>query len=218
MENIIINLFATLGLFTVIAILLYRFLNANEESKLKEKKEIELMENSHECRDLGYSNNLNFNEMLSRPNLNKELRQLIKDPKIRNVALKSVVEKKAVKQSEEQGYINKRKIGYKYENEIFEVFDTYYKLTQDEIVESFLNKFSTNRTKATEIFQECLNNWLITRVNTIIKTDEVFYSVGLILDYDKFKLTHTDITRDEWLKKNNKKLEHRVNLENDLPF
>ncbi|WP_308991620.1 hypothetical protein QLS71_006280 [Mariniflexile litorale] len=221
MESFILNIFAIIGVF-VGGYQLFLFLAKNSEERKRTDDDVwELINNCNECRIYASYYDVSLDEIRNIQGFKKhriELLKIINEPANRKEALESISEKKQIKLNQIKDFENKRKIGYKYENEIFEIFDTYYKLTQDEIIDGFMKKFSTNQTKATEIFQECYNNWLITKVNTRIPTDEVFYEVGFILDSDGYKLTQNDLTRKEWLKKNNKVLDHRINLANDLPF
>ncbi|MEW4922626.1 hypothetical protein [Algibacter sp. 2305UL17-15] len=221
MENFLLNIFAIIGVFIGGYQLILFLAKKNEEKKRKDDEVWELINNSSECRTYASNRVLSLDEIRNIQRLKKErikLFKIIEEPTNRKEAQESINEKKQSQLNEIKDLKNKRKIGYKYEIEIFEIFDTYYKLTKDEIVEGFMKEFSTNRTKASEIFQECYNNWLVTKVSTRVPNDEVFFRVGLILESDRHKLTENDLTRKEWLKNNNKVLEHRINLENDLPF
>lgn len=219
MENILVNILALIGIFLLGYFLLTFLLERDHTKKEDSKRMVELMENSNECRNYANLYSASIAEILNSGLYREQRRRLlemINDPEIRADALKNLEEKREEKRLQKQELINKRKVGYKYENEIFEVFDSYYKLTENEILEGFMVKFSTNRTKAAEIFQICIQNWLIMEVSTIKKQDEIFYKIGPILDAKEYKLTNSDLTRKEWLERNNKSILYRANLENDL--
>jgi hypothetical protein len=169
-------------------------------------------------------------------NYQKEIKQILSDPKERASARKKYFDEQNAK---EQDKINKRKIGYKYEIDIYEIF---YKFEQDgiyvlekwsighgynvkrgpnhkEIIEAIQKKYSIDSDKAKSILEIWCDNWLVSRGEN--------YQIGLVLTFhgtskyrlDEYKITNTDLTYEQWkaIKKYKKDILSIFSGKNSIP-
>lgn len=140
-------------------------------------------------------------------NFEKELNRLFKDEKERNAAIQkreqSLKEDAEFKEKVRLKDAENRKFGYKYDEAIFEIFDTSIMLKKEDIIWSIQDYYSTNEEDADIILKSWLSNSLISE-----RYDKKgFYTISRILEYDHLKILESDLTRDKWLELNNKVLD-----------
>lgn len=125
----------------------------------------------------------------------------------------------------------KRLYSYKYEEVVFEIFDTRRELTEDEILTGIMSKLNVDQEGAARLFEEWSNHGLIgpgkTEIDYERKGFNVFtWQVGYILsrhaldlyNKDEFGRYKTHHPRQEWLARHGKELEPPPPHKDSLPF
>ena len=174
-----------------------------KEESYQEKRE--LIANSFRCQNLIDSYNRSL--IMGRPimtdvELNRKLNQIIKDPIEAQDALERMKRKKETDKEYKQRVRNRRKVGYKYEIEIFEIFDTNRELSEQKLLRETESKFSINEAQAKELLQL----WIDNRLVEACPWNPKIFDVGDTLKSESLSIDKTDLTRSKWLKKHGKTL------------
>ena len=150
--------------------------------------------------------------------LMKEIDKIIKDPKERQASINQINSREENKEKAWQEEREKRKIGYKYQNEIFEIFDTNRELSYNELHAKIELKFRLKQEEANKLLKLWKKNKLIEKCYWNSKK----WEVGAVLTSDIYSIDKNDMTRDKWLILNNKILNpesiEEKEYEDDLPF
>ena len=155
---------------------------------------------------------------MSHADLQQKLRETLKEPDERRIVMNRIQELKNKDIEREQEIRNQRKIGYKYEEEIFEIFDTKRKLPNEELVVGIQAKFNLSSDDARKLLDVWYYNELIKKCYD----KKQYWEVGRILNSSRHNIDDDDLTREKWLAQNGKTLEPESNeyLDEDdgLPF
>lgn len=186
------------GIF-LFGLLIYIMMQYQTNKEETEKSNRELAQHSWKAKDFmrEYSiSTRNENPIMSRDKFNKRLSEILNDPeerKLINESIKRVIEDKNRIKTENK---RKRKVGYKYDIEIFEIFGTNNELSKGELLKSIIMKYDKNEIGANEV----LNIWLENNLVSKCYNNQQMYKVGDVLEDSFYKIDEEDITRNEWLK------------------
>lgn len=196
----------SIGGLALVGLFIYFIFRYVENKEHSDKVNSELIDHSPKCvnlRSKNYDRKSRGKPHLSDSEIERMSRKIIKDPKEKEEAIslaeserKNLAEYKRKEKADER---RKRKVGYKYEIEVFEIFDRNRELTKSQIVEGIIEKYSIDNDKAHEIFDLWIENWLIS--DSIWESG--FYEIGFILNSELVNLDDDDWTWDKWLSKNN---------------
>lgn len=194
------DIFHNIGVMSVIALAFYLYLKrlSNNETKKEENRTLARFSNKGEEV---------LKKELSEFEFDKELKKVFRDSKEKEAAINKKREYDerhlAYQLANEQKQKENRKFGYKYENDIFEIFNIDDELLTMEIIIRISDHYNIHASEAEDILELWYRNSLLSysRKNDI-------YSIGLILTSEYFSLTESDLTRSKWLKINNKELEY----------
>jgi len=194
------DIFHNIGVMSVIALAFYLYLRrlSNNERKKEENRTLARFSNKGEEV---------LKKELSEFEFDKELKKVFRDSKEKEAAINKKREYDewhlAYQLANEQKQKENRKFGYKYENDIFEIFNIDDELSTMEIIIRISDHYNIHTSEAEDILELWHRNSLLSysRKNDI-------YSIGIILTSEYFSLTESDLTRSKWLKINNKELEY----------
>lgn len=194
------DIFHNIGVMSVIALAFYLYLRrlSNNERKKEENRTLARFSNKGEEV---------LKKELSEFEFDKELNKVFRDSKEKEAAINKKREYDerhlAYQLANEQEQKENRKFGYKYENDIFEIYNIDDELSTMEIIIRISDHYNIHTSEAEDILELWHRNSLLSysRKNDI-------YSIGLILTSEYFSLTESDLTRSKWLKINNKELEY----------
>lgn len=194
------DIFHNIGVMSVIALVFYLYLRrlSNNERKKEENRTLARFSNKGEEV---------LKKELSEFEFDKELNKVFRDSKEKEAAINKKREYDerhlAYQLANEQEQKENRKFGYKYENDIFEIYNIDDELSTMEIIIRISDHYNIHTSEAEDILELWHRNSLLSysRKNDI-------YSIGLILTSEYFSLTESDLTRSKWLKINNKELEY----------
>lgn len=194
------DIFHNIGVMSVIALAFYLYLKrlSNNETKKEENRTLARFSNKGEEV---------LKKELSEFEFDKELKKVFRDSKEKEAAINKKREYDerhlAYQLANEQKQKENRKFGYKYENDIFEIFNIDDELLTMEIIIRISDHYNIHASEAEDILELWYRNSLLSysRKNDI-------YSIDLILTSEYFSLTESDLTRSKWLKINNKELEY----------
>ena len=152
----------------------------------------------------------------------KRLNEVFDNPIERQNALNKAndaAELKKVREEEQKKRLRAyRRVGHRYDEQIFLIFDGAQELSQSALLSHIQLAFNLNTTGATELLKIWEDNHLISKCHW----DRQSYEVGYVLSMDC--LLEEDITYLSWLSANSKQLKqptekHQEYLdENQLPF
>ena len=193
------DIFHNIGVMSVIALAFYLYLRrlSNNERKKEENRTLARFSNKGEEV---------LKKQLSEFEFDKELNKVFRDSKEKEPAInkkREYDERHLANQlANEQEQKENRKFGYKYENDIFEIYNIDDELSTMEIIIRISDHYNIHTSEAEDILELWHRNSLLSysRKNDI-------YSIDLILTSEYFSLTESDLTRSKWLKINNKELE-----------
>lgn len=196
--------FETIGFFVVIVIGVIAVIAFISKKSDDEKEIFRLANYSPKCRMVELENQNGGIDLL------KKYRQILSDPNERTIAekrynehLNQEIEKKELKKKEK---IMHRNFAYNYENQILEIFDTEYELTNEEIITRLSDKLKITSCVAKDLI-------ILLKENEVIQQDyknSNVYKIGRILNEDAFVVSETDLSQKKWLSKNGKVLQSKV--------
>lgn len=199
------DIVTSIGWLTIIAIVggvIFHFMTKKEMSETEYRR---LVKNNDKCQELIRKHNNAVAEgrsVLSNTEFQKQLQKILKDPNERQQALDKIEQREKEKAELELDRRNRRKIGYKYETEIFEIFDIERELNHEALIEKIKFKFNTNDNQALKLLRIWYDNGLVSKCNWATKK----WEIGYVLTSDIYKIDDNDLTRDTWLKQNGKTL------------
>ncbi len=203
----------------------FSLISSKEDFEVKKEK---FIENST---DMAYFNRSYVKSLredkpiMTKSSYKRAIRNMMNDPKIITEVNRRILEKK-VRDNEYKDLRRKqRKIGYKYEDSIFEIFGENRELPKEYIIIRIKELFRYEgleemvyEKKANEMFHLWLENELIE--NCCWNKEN--YEIGIILRQNIYSLDNEDITWDKWLELKGLKLKPTSkeydNYMDDLPF
>lgn len=194
-----------IGAISLILLGLYFFMQNDLQKAQRDKKISEFAKHSWTAKILiydYYKSVNNGNPIMSKKEYNKTLSKILNNPieiKLVNESIKESIDTE--NRFKEENKI-KRKVGYKYDVEIFEIFDLNRELPLTELLRKIEYKLNKNENQSNEI----LNIWIENSLINNCPWDNNLYEVGNVLISDYYKLDENDITRKKWLEINNKTL------------
>lgn len=169
----------------------------NRRNKI-EHNEGEFIQNNKSCQDLINTYNqsvIDGRPIMSSDELKKKLRKIIKDPQEKQNALDTIKVKYELNKASKQTFRNKRKVGYRYEIDIFEIFGSNRELAKYELLSSIKSRFNIDDNQANEILKLWRENQLVEICPWNIKN----WEIGDVLTHEYYKLDEDDLTRQKWL-------------------
>ncbi|SNR68550.1 hypothetical protein SAMN06265371_108210 [Lutibacter agarilyticus] len=184
-------------LFGLLIYIMMQYQSNKEELK---KSNRELAKHSWKAKEFirEYSiSTRNENPIMSKDNYNKKLSEILNNPEERKLINESIIRDREYENRIKVDNKRKRKIGYKYDIEIFEIFGTNNRLSKSELLKSITLKYNKNEIWAIEV----MNIWLENNLITQCYNNKQMYKVGNVLEDSFYKIDEEDIIRNEWLKK-----------------
>lgn len=164
-----------------------------------------LIEHNDKCQDLIRERNrlvMSNKPTITHIELKKKLHEILNDPKEKQQSLQKIKSKKEFHEELNQINRNRRKCGYKYEIEIFEIFNTNREISFQDLISSIEFKFNVNNFQANELFDIWNENKLI----EICQWNKNNWQVGKTLTCEFSNIDQTDLTRDKWINQRGKTL------------
>jgi hypothetical protein len=186
------SLLHSIGFLAVIAVLVYLLLSYFDSRQESDHEFKELSKYNDKCRKLT-SEQFIPKKKLEYRELEKRMKQILKDPREVENALENKAKEKENDKINEQRKRDRRKIAYKYENELFEIFGTSYEITESQLLDGIKAKFRLNQEEAYELINS-LNAELILMSGTTKCT------LGPALTYDALCIDENDMSFDKWLR------------------
>lgn len=138
--------------------------------------------------------------IMTEKEFNKTLNEILSDKNVKEEIRKRIEHKKQIKKEVEQRNRTYRKIGYKYEENIFTIFYDNRELSKELILNGIKTQLNlTDLNDVEEIFNIWLKNYLISNC----AWNEKMYEIGDVLKHEHYKIDDEDLTREDWLKRNN---------------
>lgn len=196
-------------------------LYVSNKKKLDDEKD-KLIANNDKCQALinRYNNSvIDEKPIMTYSELKKKLHQILKDPDEVQEALERIKWKEKLDEEYEQMRRERRKVGYKYEIEIFEIFDTNRELSELELISRIESKFNINTLGAAEL----LKLWSANKLVMLCSRETKYWKIGYTLTLESSNIDKTDLTRAKWLNQQGKTLKPGSKdlsvIDNlDLPF
>jgi len=198
------------GILSIIAIVGYLYLKHLDNEIYRKNENRKLAQYSEKGQEYIRKHD---GTIMSAYDYDKGLEKILNNPEERAIAEKNKQEYEEWHRKLEEENISRqkeeRKFGYKYENDIFEIFDSDVNLSKNELLIRMENHFYIDKLQA----ENLLKLWC---KNSLIMTwgDNNTYIVGFILTLNSLKLTDSDMTRDKWLEINGKKQEYDQKVKN----
>lgn len=191
------SLLHSIGFLTVIAVLVCLIIYYAEWMQETDRKFKELCKYNDKCRKLT-SDQFIPKKKLEYSELKKRMKQILKDPEEVENALENIAKEKENDQIIEQKKRDRRKIAYKYEEELFEIFGNRHEITVNELFEGIKSKFRLNQEETYELI-----NYL--NANRILSSGTTIFTLGPALTYEALCIDENDMSFDKWLElqKNN---------------
>ncbi len=199
-----------IGGLSLVAIGLYFLFKYADHKEQSDRENKRLIENSGNCQRLireYYSSVAAGKPIMTSRQLKKQLNEIIRNPEAREYERKVIERRNESEKKLEQKIRNQRKIGYKYEIEIFEIFDTNRELSHKNLILKIQLNFNINAVKANELLVEWKENELIKKCTW----NDNNWEVGIILTDEFFNFDETDLTRRKWLAQEAKTLKPESN-------
>jgi hypothetical protein len=201
----IVNSIGWLAITAIGGGIIFHFISKKDSEEWENRR---LIPNNDKCQDLINKHNQAVMEgrpVLPNHEFQKKLKKILQDPKEKQQALDRIAQKEKEKEEQELNRRNRRKVGYKYETEIFEIFDTEHVLSQEVLINKIKIKYNTDDSQAMKLLEIWDENGLISETNWKSKT----WEVGFVLTLEIYKIDDTDLTRETWLEQHGKTLKQK---------
>ena len=195
----------SIGAISLILLGLYFFMQNDLHKTDRDRKIREFAEHSWTAKILiydYYKSVNNGNPIMSKSEYNKILSKILNNPIEIKLVNESIKKRNETENRIKEENKIKRKVGYKYDVEIFEIFDLSRELSLSELLKKMEYQLNKNENQLNEI----LNIWIENSLIINCPWDNNLYEVGEVLINDYYKLDENDITRKKWLEINNKTL------------
>lgn len=192
----------SIGAITLVIGGLYLVLKrlSNREQSLNIDRD--LIRNSEKCQKLINEYNeiaISGSRQMSKEELDRKIYKTINDPIERKKAIEKVEQKnEREKKWEAERIVEEKKqmrIRYKYDVEIFEIFDTNQEISKIELIEQIKSKYKVEIEEANSF----LNMWRINGLIQICEWNRKHWKIGDALKYEWRKIDQTDLIWEEWL-------------------
>lgn len=167
-----------------------------------------LIPHNDKCQNLINKHNQAVREgrpVLPNHEFQKQLRKILQDPKEKQQALDRIAQIEQEKEEQQQERRNKRKLGYKYDTVIFEIFDTDQVLGQEALLKEIKLRYNIDDHQAMKLLKIWSENDLISETEWKSKA----WEVGQVLTLNIYKIDPMDLTRKAWLEQQGKTLKPR---------
>lgn len=196
----------SIGGVALVAGLIYAIFLFLDKKDRAESINSKLIEKSDKCqelvrkhRDACLAINPDYNPDISYHKLKKELTRIVNDPREKERALANIERENKYEKETKSEDRKKRKIGYKYEIDIFEIFNRDQELTHKELTLRIMNRFNLDDDKAQNLLTLWQKNGLIGKCFW----DSNSYEIDTILNCELYNIDEDDLTWDKWLLQNN---------------
>ncbi|MCA0151730.1 hypothetical protein [Winogradskyella vincentii] len=238
--------FASIGALAIIGFLIYVMLMYQSKKEEGQIKQRDILQNSDAATNMINQYNKSKqdgNQIMTELELEKKLKKLSKKPEEVESYNNKVKRDYERKKEYDQSLIDDRVYGYKYDTDIFEIFDTNRELSTPELLSKVKAYYKINIEDA----QNLIDNWskhsLISdciwggkyKYSSFLKDEEkkffselskpekwaytkseILWEVGRTLTNEDRKIGSNDLTRNEWLIKNSKILKEKSDVENEF--
>ncbi|WP_188049348.1 hypothetical protein [Flavobacterium sp. GP15] len=188
---------------SIFIIVIYALINISERSKSKDVERQNMIKNSTTCKNLIFNYEISVKKgkpILTKEQLEKKISEILKDKDEKIVIAENICSKEKRALEIEQNKRNKRKIGYKYQDYIFYIFDDNRELSRVELLDGIAEQL-----KITSIGEDIkiLEIWQFNNLINKCHWNENKYEIGDVLTDDYYKIDVEDITWKDWLKNKN---------------
>lgn len=208
----------SIGWLAIIGLSIFLYLKYLDKKSRIEREKDELIPYSTKCKEILREHHSNISgKKLNSYNLNKILYRVLDDPK----ELKEAQDNYYLEKKRFDDLIlinrNKRKVGYKYDEVIFEIFDDNFEISNQDIRSGIKTKYN----KDEDEIDKLLRIWEENNLVNICIWNQNNWQIGDTLTSPYMKIDEGDLTREKWLKIHNKVLknpskEYFENLKNDF--
>ncbi len=193
----------SIGIMSIFIIVIYALINISERSKSKDVERQNMIKNSTTCKNLIFNYEISVKKgkpILTKEQLEKKISEILKDKDEKIVIAENICSKEKRALEIEQNKRNKRKIGYKYQDYIFYIFDDNRELSRVELLDGIAEQL-----KITSIGEDIkiLEIWQFNNLINKCHWNENKYEIGDVLTDDYYKIDVEDITWKDWLKNKN---------------
>ena len=195
------EIFYIIGIATV-GFLILKFLLSNSENKENNRvKRSEMIQNSSSCKSFIYKYEKSVKEgkpIMTKSELNKAIDKYLNTPEAKEEIQKSIDSELNYKKEHEL-YINEnKKIKYKYEDEIYNIFYNQHELNKDNLIGNIKTTFKIENIEEVE---KILELWLKHQLIEICIWNKNNYTIGFTLTNNLYNPIE-DLNWKRWLKKN----------------
>ena len=196
----------SIGVLAIVVLGFFLFMNYIENKDVNDRKRQNMIKNSWKCGSLirEYNKSLeDGNSKMTYDQLQKKIDEILKNKEDRDEILETIKRKEDNEIERAIENRNKRKVGYKYEEEIFKIFNDNTELSKEDLIIGVRNQFKIHDSDG------IMNLLEVFESNSLIELcfwNKNNYEIGYILKYELYKIDNEDLIWSEWIKKNNIKL------------
>lgn len=212
-----------IGGLSIVAIGVYLVIKYHENKETNKSDRDYLIRHSWACKILiqDYDTSLKKGKpIMTKNELDRKIDEILNNKSEKEEIKKSIKRKEDYENEVERDKRNKRKIGYKYEQDIFNIFFDNRELNKEKLIVGIQNRLNVNDLKQTEdIFGLWLNNNLISNC----AWNSEMFEIGSVLTSSYYQIDEDDLIWKDWLSQNNIKLKAKSKelenyFEDDLVF
>ncbi len=215
------EIFYIIGVVTVVFLLL-KFLLSNSENKENNRlKRSEMIQKSLACKSFIYKYEKSVKEgkpIMTISELNKAIDDYLKTPEAKDEIQQNIDSELSFKKKHELFINENKKVKYKYENEIYNIFNAQHELNKVVLIDSIEK---TYRIEKKEEVEKIIELWLKHQLIEICSWNKTNYTIGFTLSNDLYNPIE-DLNWERWLKENEIQLiyskEYQDYINEPLPF
>ena len=215
------EIFYIIGVVTVVFLIL-KFLLSNSENKENNRlKRSEMIQKSLACKSFIYKYEKSVKEgkpIMTISELNKAIDDYLKTPEAKDEIQQNIDSELSFKKKHELFINENKKVKYKYENEIYNIFNAQHELNKVVLIDSIEQ---TYRIEKKEEVEKIIELWLKHQLIEICHWNKTNYTIGFTLSNDLYNPIE-DLNWERWLKENEIQLiyskEYQDYINEPLPF
>lgn len=210
----------SIGGISLIVLSIYFLLQYQSAKENKERNRKELIKYSFTAGNLTrkYAKSINAkNPIMTERKYNRTIDSILEDEK--DAIRRRIAEEENQKLKYQTELRIKRKLGYRFENFIFSIFNDNRELDKQSIIEGICIEMNI---RSIEESEELFKKWIENELISLCEWNKNKYEIGIILTSRMYKLHSEDIVWKEWREKNNITLkpisQEYKNYDDGLPF
>lgn len=200
------NMLESIGIIAIMAVAFYVYINYIDTKEREDKLKNKVLKNSGAAYDLVDKYNASIRSgkpIMTKAELDQRLKNISNSPSERRAVLQKEQESFQREQNRKEEMRVKRRYGYKYDVDIFEIFGANREMNEDNLTESIVKRFMLDPLESKVLLRTWEDNELIKRCQWNKST----FEIGSLLSYPV--IDASDLVYSNWLKDNNIQLEER---------